>query len=61
MNNTLTNLYVRLMGLMHGDEGQDLVEYALLMCLISLTLITGINGIANSVNSVFSKISTSLA
>jgi len=61
MNNTLTNLYVKLMGLRHADEGQDLVEYALLLGLISLTLITSINGIASAVNGVFTNISGSLA
>ena len=59
--NTLTKLYVELMGLMHGEEGQDLVEYALLCCLISLSLILSINGIAGAVDSVFTKISSSLA
>jgi len=59
--NILTNLYVKLMGLMHGEEGQDLVEYALLLCLISLSLILSINGIATAVDGVFTKISSSLA
>lgn len=61
MNSTLTKLYVKFMGLMHREEGQDLVEYALLCCLISLSLILSINGIAAAVDGVFTKISGSLA
>jgi Flp pilus assembly pilin Flp len=54
-------MYVKLQNLTASDEGQDLVEYSLLMCLISLSLISGINGIAKAVNTTFSNISNSLA
>jgi pilus assembly protein Flp/PilA len=45
----------------HGEEGQDLVEYALLVALIALVCISGVNAVATSVSNVFTKISTSLA
>jgi pilus assembly protein Flp/PilA len=61
MNNILLKLYVRFQELRFGEEGQDLVEYALLMFLISLALITSMNGIASSVRNIFSNISGSLA
>jgi pilus assembly protein Flp/PilA len=61
MSNLLLKLYVRFQSLRFGDEGQDLAEYALLLTLISLALISGINGIAKAVNNVFSNISGSLA
>jgi len=57
----LARLYIRLHDLKRGEQGQDLVEYALLLCLISLSLISGINGIATATNHVFSNISSSLA
>ena len=44
-----------------SEQGQDLVEYALLLTLISLTLLSAMGGIANAVNSAFSNISSSLA
>jgi Flp pilus assembly pilin Flp len=44
----------------HGEEAQDLVEYALLVALIALVCISGVNALATSVNSVFTKISSSL-
>jgi pilus assembly protein Flp/PilA len=61
MNNMFLTLYVKLQNLMTREEGQDLVEYALLVCLIALAAITGVNKIASAVNTVFSNISSSLA
>ena len=61
MRNTLLNLYVKFQGLRNGEEGQDLVEYALLVALIALVCITGVNNVATAVNSVFNQISGSLA
>ena len=60
MSNSLLKLYVKLQGLMNGEEGQDLVEYALLVALISLVCISGVTNVANAVNSVFTNISNSL-
>ena len=61
MNNLFLALYVKLQNLMTREEGQDLVEYALLVCLIALAAITGVKNVATAVNTVFSNISTSLA
>jgi pilus assembly protein Flp/PilA len=60
MKSTLLNLYVKFQGL-KNDEGQDLVEYALLVALIALVCVAGVNNVANAVNSVFTNISSSLA
>jgi len=61
MNNLLLAMYVKLQNLMNREEGQDLVEYALLVCLIALAAITGVNKVATAVTTVFTNISTSLA
>ena len=61
MSNTLMNLYVKFQGLKNGEEGQDLVEYALLVALIALVCVAGVNNVATAVSNVFTKISTSLA
>ena len=61
MKNLFLNLYMKLQGLKNGEEGQDLVEYALLVALVALACITGVQSIATAVNSVFSTISGSLA
>jgi Flp pilus assembly pilin Flp len=61
MNNKLATVYLRLHDLMRSEQGQDLVEYGLMLSLICLSLISGISGIATAVKSVFSNISSSLA
>jgi pilus assembly protein Flp/PilA len=61
MRDTLLKLYVRFQGLKSGEEGQDLVEYALVVCLIALAAITSVNQVASAVVTVFSNISSSLA
>jgi pilus assembly protein Flp/PilA len=50
----------RVQNLMHSEGGQDLVEYALLVCLIALAAIAGVRHVATAVNSVFSNVSSSL-
>jgi pilus assembly protein Flp/PilA len=61
MNNLFLALYVKFQNLMTREEGQDLVEYALLVCLIALAAITGVNKVASAITLVFSNISASLA
>jgi pilus assembly protein Flp/PilA len=60
MNNLLLKLYVMIQDLKNREEGQDLVEYALLIALVSLAAVSGINGLAGAIKGVFSSISTSL-
>jgi len=60
MRDSLLKLYVKFQGL-KNEEGQDLVEYALLVALIALVCITGVNNVASAVNTVFTNISSSLA
>jgi pilus assembly protein Flp/PilA len=61
MSSTLLKLYVIFQDLRYREDGQDLVEYALMLTLISLALISGMNGIASAVKNIFSNISNSLA
>jgi pilus assembly protein Flp/PilA len=60
MNRTLLKVYVKLQDL-KNEDGQDLVEYALLVALIALVCVTGVSNVASAVNTVFSNISSSLA
>jgi pilus assembly protein Flp/PilA len=60
MNNLFLTLYVKLQALVTREEGQDLVEYALLVALIALAAIVGVKNVATAVNSVFTNISNSL-
>ncbi len=61
MNQLLISLYVRFQILLNREDGQDLVEYALLVALIALAAVSGTKQVASAVNSIFSKVSTTLA
>lgn len=60
MNNLFLKLYIKLQNLTKSEQGQELVEYALICALIALACITGINSVATAVNSVFTNLSNSL-
>ena len=42
-------------------EGQDLVEYALIIAAIALGMIAAVRGITNALNSLYESISAALA
>ncbi len=50
----------RLRGFVRDEEGQDLIEYALLVALISLVAVVAIGTAGSAVNQIFTKISTQL-
>jgi pilus assembly protein Flp/PilA len=43
----------------HDEEGQDLVEYAMLIALIALTVVGAVTGLANAIGAQYGAISTS--
>ena len=51
----------RLSGLLRNEEGQDLIEYALLVGLISLVAVAAIGLAGGSVNDIFTNIQAKLA
>jgi pilus assembly protein Flp/PilA len=61
MNNLFLSVYVKLQTLMATEDGQDLVEYALLVSLVALAAIVGVQNVATAVTKVFGNISASLA
>jgi pilus assembly protein Flp/PilA len=61
MNDLLLKWHVTVQSLVNREEGQDLVEYALLVCLIALAAISGVRHVATAVTSVFTNVSNSLA
>jgi len=50
----------RLRTLVRNEDGQDLIEYALLVALISLVAVVAIGTAGSAVNSVFTQIATQL-
>ena len=60
MNRILLNLYVRFRDLMNREEGQDLVEYALVVALIALSATVRMKSLASGINGAFDSVSVSL-
>jgi pilus assembly protein Flp/PilA len=50
----------RLRALARGDEGQDLLEYALLVALIALVAVAAITLTGANVNTIFTKVAGAL-
>ena len=42
------------------EDGQDLIEYALVVALIAFAATAGMGSLANSINSAFAQIGTTL-
>jgi pilus assembly protein Flp/PilA len=61
MNNMLLKLYVKFQDLANREEGQDLVEYALVVALIAFGATAGMKALAGGLNVAFDTISTTLA
>jgi pilus assembly protein Flp/PilA len=60
MNTILLKLYVKFQDLMNREEGQDLVEYALVVALIAFGATAGMSALAGGLNKAFSNINTVL-
>lgn len=61
MNNMLLKLFVKFQDLVSREEGQDLVEYALVVALIAFGAVAGMKVLAGGLNNAFNTISTTLA
>ena len=60
MNTMLLKVYIKFQDLATREEGQDLVEYALVVALIAFGATAGMKALATGLNSAFSGISTTL-
>lgn len=54
-------LYFAIHSFLERDEGQDLVEYALIVALITLAATAGMDALASAINLAFSKLGSILA
>jgi pilus assembly protein Flp/PilA len=61
MNTMFLGLYVKFENLVSREEGQDLVEYALLIALIALGAVASTKGVAHSVSTEFSVIESTFS
>jgi pilus assembly protein Flp/PilA len=60
MNDLMLKMYVKVQDLMSREEGQDLVEYALVVALIAFGATAGMSSLAKGLNTAFQNISTVL-
>jgi pilus assembly protein Flp/PilA len=60
MNDLMLKMYVACKNLMAREEGQDLVEYALVVALIAFGAVAGMNALAGGINTAFGDVSTKL-
>jgi pilus assembly protein Flp/PilA len=60
MNNWLLKTYIKLHDMASRDEGQDLVEYALVVALVAFGATAGMKSLATGLNLAFGNISTRL-
>ena len=56
----LVSLSFKVRTLLQREEGQDLVEYALVVALIAFGAIAGMSFLASNINVAFSQIATTL-
>ncbi len=54
------NFMNRLRSFVRDEEGQDLIEYALLVALISLVAVAAVTTAGSAVNNIFTSIAGSL-
>ncbi len=59
MKNRLMKAYVWAQ-ILKDEQGQDLVEYALVVALIAFAAIVGMNNVASQINLAFSKIGSKI-
>jgi pilus assembly protein Flp/PilA len=54
-------LYIYIVTLLERDDGQDLVEYALVVALIAFGAVLSMKGLSTEIKTAFSTISSDLA
>lgn len=60
MKNYFLMLSVKIQGLLSREEGQDLVEYALVVALIAFAAVGTMHTLANDINNAFGTIGNNL-
>lgn len=60
MNDMLLKLSIKMESLIADQEGQDLIEYALVVALIAFAATAGMGALATNINEAFVKIGSKL-
>ncbi len=60
VNNIISEMMARIWSNTHGDEGQTLVEYGLIVALLSIAAIVVLGLLGGSINQVFGLVNKKL-
>jgi pilus assembly protein Flp/PilA len=60
MKDQLWKLSIKIQNILKRDEGQDLIEYALVVALIAFGATVGMGTLASDINVAFNKIGSTL-
>jgi pilus assembly protein Flp/PilA len=60
MNTLLLKLLIKFQEFSSREEGQDMVEYAMVVALIAFGAVAGVKALATGLNTAFKGISTTL-
>lgn len=60
MNTLLLRTYLLMKQMLEHEDGQDMVEYALVVALIAFGAVTGMQHFSSGINKAFLSISSSL-
>jgi pilus assembly protein Flp/PilA len=60
MKSHVQAMYLRVVGILAQEEGQDLVEYALVVALIALGATVAMKSLGTEISTAFTSITTSL-
>ncbi|HVZ84533.1 MAG TPA: Flp family type IVb pilin [Terracidiphilus sp.] len=61
MNDFLTKLYVRFQSLLTSEQGQDVVEYGLVVALVAFAAVSGMSNLSSAINTAFNTVSTKIS
>ncbi len=61
MKEQLWKLSIKIQNILSSEEGQDLIEYALVVALIAFAATAGMSTVANNINTAFGNIGNKLA
>jgi pilus assembly protein Flp/PilA len=60
MKDQVWMLTLKIQNMLKGEEGQDLIEYALIVAIIALAATAGMSTVATDINAAFTSIGTKL-
>jgi pilus assembly protein Flp/PilA len=61
MTSTILTLYMKLADILTQEDGQDLVEYALVVALVALGATVAMKALATQISAAFTYITTTLS